>query len=503
MVIVNTKKGKVKGVQESDYQLFYGIPYAKPPIGNLRFMGPQPIEPWNDIKEALNFKAIPPQNYVDDPPIGQEESEDCLYLNIWTPQADDKERPVMFWIHGGGFVIGAGSRKRLNGSKLATLGNVVVVTFNYRLGALGFLNLPIVTPNLGILDQVAALQWVKENIERFGGDPGNITIFGESAGGMSVGILLTISSAKGLFQKGIIESGATNPTSFEPNSARQGAEKFVKKLGLKNADINDLQSVPLDKLMKVQKKIAGNIFDLTSNPFRPFIDGKIMTEQPIEIIRKGNSSNVPIIIGYNSEELGMIANLLEDSGEVKRKLIMKVIKSQLEKSGILKGDLDKLIEIYKKEIKKKYPDRDFKYWDFLLSDSMFRIPILRQLEAHLEYDQKIYHYIFDYNSPKFGAALHTFEIAFVFGTLGKDMVQDAVVNSKDSMELCNLMMKTWVNFAKTGNPDHEGIPEWKPYDIKNRNTMILSNNPKVISDPDVVLRKAWDDVYNYKKITED
>jgi para-nitrobenzyl esterase len=494
MVIINTKKGKVKGVQESDYQRFYGIPYAKPPIGNLRFLEPQPNDPWNDIKDASSFKAIPPQNYVDDPPIGQEESEDCLFLNIWTPQADDKRRPVMFWIHGGGFVIGAGSRKRLNGSKLASYGDVVVVTFNYRLGALGFLNLPNVTPNIGILDQITALKWVNDNIESFGGDPQNITIFGESAGGMSVGILLTISSATGLYQKAIIESGATNPISFEPTSARQGAEKFVKKLGLKNAEIADLQSVPLDKLMKVQKKIAGTVFDLTSNPFRPFVDGAVMTEQPIEIIRKGNSANVPIIIGYNSEELGMIANLLEDSGEVKRKLIMKVIKSQLKKSGISKEDLDGLIEIYNREIKKKYHGKEFKYWDFILSDSMFRIPILRQIEAHLENESNIYHYMFHYNSPKFGAALHTFEIAFVFGTLGEDMVKDAVVNSKDTTELSNLMMKTWVNFARNGNPNHKGIPKWKPYELKNRTTMFLSDKPKSINDPDEVLRKAWDDI---------
>jgi para-nitrobenzyl esterase len=494
MVIVNTKKGKVKGVQESGYQRFYGIPYAKSPIGNLRFLEPQPTDPWNDIKDASSFKAIPPQNYVDDPPIGQEESEDCLYLNIWTPQADDKKRPVMFWIHGGGFAIGAGSRERLNGSKLAVHGDVVVVTFNYRLGALGFLNYTQVTPNIGILDQIAALKWINDNIESFGGNPENITIFGESAGGISVGILLTISSAKGLFQKAIIESGATNPISLEPQSTRKGSEKFIRRLGLKNADIANLQSVPLEKLMKIQRKVAGTVFDLASNPFRPFVDGKIMIEQPIEIIRKGNSAQVPIIIGYNSEELGMISDLLEDSSEVKRKLIMKVIKSQLEKSGISKQNLIKLREIYQKEVKKKYPNKNFKYWDFILSDSMFRIPILRQIEAHLENESNIYHYIFHYNSPKFGVAFHTFEIAFVFGTLGADMVQGAVDNSNDSMELSNLMMDTWVNFARTGNPNHKGIPEWKPYDLKNRTTMFLSDKPKIINDPDDVLRKAWDEI---------
>ena len=494
MVIVATKKGKIIGVQESGYQRFYGIPYAKAPIGNLRFLEPQPTDSWNDIKDASSFQAIAPQNYVDDPPISQEESEDCLYLNIWTPQADNKKRPVMFWIHGGGFVIGASSRKRLNGSKLAVHGDVVVVSINYRLGALGFLNYPKVTPNLGILDQIAALKWVNENIEEFGGDPKNITIFGESAGGMSVGILLTITSARGLFQKAIIESGATNPRDFDPISASKGAKKLIKRLGLKNADLSDLQLVPLEKFIAVQKKIAGNVFDLKNNPFRPFIDRKIMSEQPIEIIRKGNSWKVPIIIGYNSEELGMIASLLQDSGEVKRKLIMKVIMSQLEKSGISKDNLKKLIEIYKIEVKKKYPSEDFKYWDFILSDALFKIPIIRQIEAHIESEGEIYHYIFHYDSPKFGAALHTFEIPFVFGTLGADMAQDAIADSEDSKELSNMMMDTWVNFARTGDPNHKGIPKWKPFDLTTRNTMILSTHPEIINDPDAVLRQAWDGI---------
>ena len=311
---------------------------------------------------------------------------------------------------------------------------------------------------------------------------------------MSVGILLTITSARGLFQKAIIESGATNPRDFDPISASKGAKKLIKRLGLKNADLSDLQLVPLEKFIAVQKKIAGNVFDLKNNPFRPFIDRKIMSEQPIEIIRKGNSWKVPIIIGYNSEELGMIASLLQDSGEVKRKLIMKVIMSQLEKSGISKDNLKKLIEIYKIEVKKKYPSEDFKYWDFILSDALFKIPIIRQIEAHIENEAEIYHYIFHYDSPKFGAALHTFEIPFVFGTLGVDMAQDAIVDSEDSKELSNMMMDTWVNFARTGDPNHKGIPNWKPFDLTTRNTMILSTHPEIINDPDAVLRQAWNGI---------
>lgn len=494
MVIIETIKGKVKGVQESGHQKFLGIPYAKPPIGDLRFQKPQPMDAWEDIKDSTNFSTIAPQNYIDETPISQEENEDCLYLNIWTPQADDKRRPVMFWIHGGGFVIGAGSRGRFNGFKLAEYGNVVVVNFNYRLGALGFLNFPGIPPNLGILDQVAALKWVQNNIERFGGNPDNITIFGESAGGMSVGILLTIPLANGLFHKAIIESGATNPIAYEPESARKGASKFMKKLGTNEDDINSLRDVPLEKLLTIQKKIAGAVFDLKNNPFRPFIDGEIIPEQPIDNISKGNSAKVPIIIGYNSEELGMVSDLLKNSNQVKRKLIIKFLKSQFDKNGISKEEFEELIQIYTIETKLIYPEDDLKYWDYALSDSMFRIPIIRQIEAHIKHQDNIYHYIFHYDSPKFGAALHTFEIAFVFGTLGEDMSEGAIIKTKESMELSKMMMDTWVIFAKTGNPNHSGIPEWPSYDIEKRSTLILAQEPKIENDPSNITRKAWDKI---------
>jgi len=241
MVIVSTTKGKVKGVQKVDHQSFLGIPYANPPIGELRFQEPHEMDHWEDIKDTSKFKPIPPQAYQEDPPIDQEENEDCLYLNIWTPATDDKKRPVMFWIYGGGFLIGAGSRPRVEGKHLCVYGEVVVVTFNYRLGVLGFLNLPNIPANLGILDQIAALKWVKENIANFGGDPNNITIFGESAGGMSVAILLSISRAKGLFHKAIIQSGAANPRMFEPEEARKGSIEFLSKLNIGFENLEELK----------------------------------------------------------------------------------------------------------------------------------------------------------------------------------------------------------------------------------------------------------------------
>ena len=241
MVIVITDKGKVRGTQESDHQYFLGIPYAKPPVGELRFNKPQPMENWDDNKDATKFKSISPQGWPDNPPINQTEDEDCLYLNIWTPNADKNTRPVMVWIHGGGFMTGAGSKPRFNGARLAVQGDVVVITFNYRLGILGFLNLPGIPPNIGLQDQIVAIEWVKENIQQFGGDPQNITIFGESAGGASVAILLTTPGTMGLFHKAIIESGAANLQEFGAESSREGVEKLLAKLKIKLENISKLR----------------------------------------------------------------------------------------------------------------------------------------------------------------------------------------------------------------------------------------------------------------------
>ena len=258
MIIILTNKGRIKGVQKTNYQCFLGIPYAKPPIGDLRFLELQPMDPWDEIKDATNFGPIAPQNHKDLPPIEQTESEDCLYLNIWTPAADEKARPVMFYVHGGGFLIGTGSRPRLNGAKLASYGDVVVVTFNYRLGALGFLDLPNILPNIGIQDQIAALKWVRKNIHAFGGDPNNITIFGESSGSESVVILLSIPIAKGLFHRAIMQSGVANPLSYKRELTRKGAKKLVSKFHIDEGDINALREVQISKFIRIQKKNSWN-----------------------------------------------------------------------------------------------------------------------------------------------------------------------------------------------------------------------------------------------------
>ena len=492
MVILSTNYGKIKGIQQLDHQSFLGIPYAKPPIDDLRFREPQPMDPWEGIKDATKFGLIAPQNHIDSTPIEQEENEDCLYLNIWTPGADEKVRSVMFWIHGGGFLIGAGSRPRLNGGTLASYGDVVVVTFNYRLGALGFLDLPNVPPNIGIQDQIAALQWVRENIHAFGGDPHNITIFGESSGSESVVILLSIPRAKGLFHRAIVQSGVANPLSYKRELSRKCAKELLSKFHVDEQDIKTLREVQISKLIRVQKKIAGTITDGKENPFRPFVDGVIIPEKPYEIIRKGNASKVPLMLGWNEDELGIIGNFLNQANEERKKVIVGMIRNRIRNYGVTDEGIDKLLKVYKPIMKTKYPDNAYKHWDAILSDAMFGIPTIRQLEAHLENQSNVFCYIFTYKSSKYGGVYHTFEIPFVFGTFKTADIPEGAIDSIEEAEtVAKKIMDTWISFARIGNPNHKGLPEWPPYDIQKRAIMMLGVHPKVEFAPMNSFREVW------------
>lgn len=493
--IIETKSGKIQGYINDGVEIYKGIPYVEAPIGDLRFKEPQPKKSWKDIRDCTKFGPIAPQHQQDESKLDLPESEDCLYLNVWTPGFDNNKRPVLFWIHGGGFLIEAGSRPRSDGSRLAYYGNVVVVSFNYRLGALGFLNLPGIPPNLGIQDQVAALKWVNNNIELFGGDPDNITIFGESAGGQSVLILFTIPSAKGLFHRAIVQSGSANPRNFDPKKSREGGLKFLKKLKIDIKAVEKLREIAFEKIINTQKKIVGDLLNLDKSPFWPFLDGKIIPEQPIEILSKGNNQKIPLMIGYNENELGFLSNLLKEAGNAKRKLILTFVKSNIKNKGIKEEDLNKLIDTYISEFDKFYPDNPFMYWDGILSDSTFKIPIIRTLEALINQQSNIYCYMFSYKSPKFGFALHTFEIPFVFDTIDKfDVAEGAVEVSEDSRRLTKIMMDTWLAFARTGRPDNDKIPSWPRYDLEKRGIMKLSFNPEVIETNENPLFKIWEGI---------
>ncbi|MCJ7745002.1 MAG: carboxylesterase family protein, partial [Actinobacteria bacterium] len=299
-LVAQTGLGKVKGQLGSDGILaFKGIPYAKPPVGELRFKPPQPPKPWSDTLKAAMFGPVAPQK---ENQIGsgstQEQSEDCLSLNVWTPGIDDKHRPVMVWIHGGGFTFGSGSDEWYEGSTFSERGNVVMVTLNYRLGALGFLYLGGVggpdyaeSGNLGLLDQVAALKWVRDNIAVFGGDPGNVTVFGESAGSMSVCALMGMPRAKGLFRRAIAESGALNLVN-NVNFASGVTGKFMSCAGV--TDIAGLRSLTTEQIMKAQSVLSDKE-GAVGMSLAPVIDGIVIPEPPLHAIARGSAANVDFL----------------------------------------------------------------------------------------------------------------------------------------------------------------------------------------------------------------
>ncbi|MFX1346017.1 MAG: carboxylesterase/lipase family protein [Promethearchaeota archaeon] len=496
MAIIETKSGKVQGYREKGIEVYKGIPYAEPPIGDLRFLPPVAKEPWDGVLNATKFGPYSYQGYIRilerlfnklEP-----ESEDCLTLNIWTPAADGEKRPVMLWIHGGAFITGGGAWELYNGLALAKRGDVVVVTINYRLGALGFLYIPDITINAGLLDQVLALKWVHDNIESFGGDPDNITIFGESAGGYSVLTLPVMPQAKGLIRRVIAQSAP----SIEPDLSDKTTRGFMRKLKIKRGDIDALRKVPPERIIEAQTEFMGpEITNLMI--FRPLIDGDTIPKHPLKAFRDGDLKNIDFMIGTNLDEVklftfedpsitGMVKSLGENS-----------IIAVLSTSGIDANKSREVIDIYKNAREKKFSTEPMDLLDAIATDGMFRIPTIRFLEAQSKYQPNTFTYMFTFQSPQFNGAFgcpHFQEIPFVFNTFDTPGIPEFVGRDPDIENLSEKVMDAWIAFAHTGNPNHDGLPEWSSYDNKKRPTMILGKECKIENAPFDKEREAWEGV---------
>ncbi len=499
--VVETSNGKVRGYERRGVIKFKGIPFAAPPIGDLRFKPPAPIEPWSGVRDTLEYSPIAPQ-----PPAAiesmfgeqREQNEaECLTLNVWTSAIDGSKRPVMFFIHGGGFVTGTGAS--LDGSRLVLRGDVVVVSINYRLGTLGFLYMPDepdATPNVGLLDMVAGLRFVKDNIANFGGDPNNVTIFGESAGGFAVASLLAMPSAKGLFHRAIPQSGAAHPLGFNAKAGTRVYDRLIEKLGIKKGDIKTLRKVPAEDLIKTQISImpdTGGDF-ATERPLRlgPVVDKEILPEHPLEALRNGYAKDIDIFVGSNLDETKLWNMWNPNSDKISEEGSFKGVTRIVALAGKDEHMAKEMIEIYKQ--KRKTP-RDI--MDAVSTDYMFRIPSIRLAEAQCVHRKNTYMYMLAWQSPldggKYGA-MHALELAFVFGVLLPKEIGIFPKKTEETQALSEAMMDTWISFSRDGNPDNPSIPHCPQYDSEKRATIIFDKEISIIGDPYGEERASWDDV---------
>jgi para-nitrobenzyl esterase len=490
---IETSYGALRGEQRGAHQRFLGIAFASPPVGALRFAAPQPPQPWSGVRDALALGPCAPQDPLSVPPFraAGPESEDCLYLNVYTPAADAARRPVLFWIHGGGFSHGAGTQPTYDGGALVERGDVVVVTINYRLGALGYLYLGAhdgarwgAATNAGQLDQIAALRWVHDNIEAFGGDPAQVTIFGESAGAAAVCTLMTMPDAQGLFSKVIAQSGTANRLGNTSTAAGITA-RYLSTLGIPDADAEKLRSVSVEALLNAQGP-RGRL--------APVVDGSSLPQRPIAAVRSGLTRAIPLLIGTNRDETKLYA-------EVPRKALSdeqleQRVHAQLpEARGSRTAEV---IAVYRASRKQRaLPHSNHDIADAVETASRFRIPALRLSEAQVARQPHTYVYQFDWESPARRGELgscHGLEVPFVWGAVGRSGDPRFTGEGPDAQLLCEQMMDAWLAFAKTSDPSHRGIGRWPAYDASGRSTMIFGRRCGVESAPFEEERALWDDL---------
>lgn len=501
---VSTTSGMIRGERTTlpEVSVFRGIPFAAPPVGDLRFRPPMPVPHWDGVRDAREFGpiAVQPTNGFQgalSAAFGAAEgavSEDCLTLNVWTPEADNGRRPVMVWIHGGAFRMGSGSSPIYDGTSLATRGDAVVVTLNYRLGLLGFLASPeLGTANCGLLDQIAALEWVRDNIATFGGDPSQVTVFGESAGAKSVECLLAMPAASGLFSRAILQS--TYDTTMDLDAAATRARAIAGELG--GDDLERLRTAPIEELLAAEQRViaAAGTPAIGAGGSGPVVDGTTLPCTPLDAVRDGAAAEIPIIVGTTLDESRLFAAMARnDSGpgsdfEAGARLLSLMGAPDAGEEVAVSA-----VEAYRAGRSER--GRDATPTDLAtdaMTDRMFRQHSIRLAEAAASH-QATYTYLLTWESPVMGGRLgscHAIDLPFVFGTIAAMSV--FVGEGPEADALAATMQDAWLSFASDGAPAAANLPSWPAFDISRRATMILGPDGRVADAPLDAIRRVWAD----------
>ncbi len=489
--LLNTSHGPVRGTRSDDGEvmIFRGVRYAASTEGK-RFEVAQPPAPWQQPADASKFGNDCPQRPSGDVPVfaswvnNQPRSEDCLFLNIWTRgRSDGKKRPIMVWLHGGGYVTGSGSSHGYDGTRLAERGDVVVVTLNHRLNGFGYLYLGGLSDdpryadagNLGSLDIITALKWVRANAEAIGGDPENVTIFGESGGAAKVSTLMAMEQADGLFSKAIAESGSMSLAGFSPRIGTGIARDIFTTAGLEPGDVAGLAALPMDEYLKV-------LMDSRSRAafFRPVADGRSLTRQPFSPDATPVSADIPLLVGTNRTEMRLQAGLADPEAFA---LSWEQLPGKLKP---VVGDAD--VEAVISGMREAYPEADASEIYFQVATFRnYRGTALRQAERKSAQNMApVYMYRLDWETPVEGGRLkspHALDIAFVFDNVARSTSYTGT--GPEQQRMADLMSEAWISFARTGNPNTADLPEWPRYDVTDRATMIFDVEPRVVKDPDL------------------
>jgi para-nitrobenzyl esterase len=502
--VAETIHGRVRGLREGTTAVWRSIPYAASIAGPNRFRSPRPPQAWTGVRDCTKFGEMAPQSLNNVVPIaaGLHEGPDCLWLNVFSPGlGDGHPRPVMVWIHGGAYCLGTAAQTIYDGRHLAELGDVVVVTINYRLGAFGFLDFSALSTddavfesNLGLRDQVATLEWVRDNIAGFGGDPDNVTIFGESSGGASVTTLLTIPVAEGLFHRAIAQSPPATSV-YGPERAENVASLFLDLLGLTPRMAADLYTTDVGRISEATNRLIDKIATTVPGTLAiaPVVDGDFLPRYPVSAYRKGLAHRVPLIIGTNKDETTLFRLLRSTLIPVTPTTVTEMLRQ-------LAADHPDEPPERLAQIVSAYPHIGKPRGAMALAtDAGFRMPSLWIAEAHSKY-APTWLYRFDFATPMLKAARvgagHAMELPYVFGnfgTIGRDPTF-WLGGRKSAMDIAGRIQRRWLAFAAHGVPAAlDASKHWAPYDEETRATLLIDSTDTLAIDPDKELREAWGD----------